>query len=502
MKKYMSLVSLCYLTLPFLIFSLTFLRLYIGIPISFLIVYCLNYCGLKKQWAIFTIGKKQSLIIAALALFLCWISGIGGFYSQTGDYLVKNALLSDLCNHSWPIYIELSEESLEVQKIVGSDNVAFVYYLFFYLPAALVGKVFGLLVAKVAFLLWSSFGLFLVLCHVVNYVSERKPTCRVQFLLILLLFLSFGGLDILGELRNVTFHTLKDIFIQYPLFSFCETWCMPFFRLWGGNVHDLAFVFNQCIPAWLITMLILDRKDNCTMFFVYSMSLLYTPWAAIGLFPIVVYLWFVDRKGEKLLSASYFKQTLNVSNIVFPLVLLFIVGSYYTSNEQSVGTKGWFFDFMSIGDFCIYYPLFLLVEIGVYVALLRKQIFRIPILKISFMVLLALPFYHITPGNDLLMRASIPALFIFFVYWTKFAIENFSEKKILICAIMVITSFSAIQQTLVPIWNLTKEHKIHIVDPIGSFYYIETPSEAYMCDFQFFAHQYEGKFFFKYLARK
>lgn len=495
------LLGLSYLSLPFLIFAFSFLKLYLGIPLGIFLVYCI-YKAAKESEELYQLRltQNQCVVLAILSLALCYLSGIGAFYSQTGDYLVKNALLRDLCNTSWPMYIDLEKEPLAVQNIIGHDKVAFVYYLFFYLPAALVGKCFGLLAARLTFLLWSSLGLYLVLLYTVSYVSKGEKIDRKTLFLMMALFLCFGGLDALGAIRKLHEFSVKEILIQWPIFSFCETWCLPFFRLWGGNIHDLAFVFNQCIPAWLLTVLILRRDNNKSMFLVYSFSLLYTPWAAIGLFPIVIYLWLLDA-NKKWYSWRYIKETLNVRNVVFPLLLLFVVGSYYTSNSQSVGTKGWFFEFMSIGQFLVYYPLFLLVEIGLYAVLLREQIKYIPILQVSFMVLLALPFYHITPGNDLLMRASIPALFVIYVYWSKWAIDNFVSRKFLIVAVMLVTSVSAIQQTLVPMHLIAKEHKLHIVDPIGSFYHIQTPSEAYMCDFQFFAHDYKQKFFFKYLAK-
>ena len=194
-------------------------------------------------------------------------------------------------------------------------------------------------------------------------------------------------------------------------------------------------------------------------------------------------------------------ESLSIHNIIFPLVLLVVVASYYGANSASTGTKGWFFEFITIREFCIYYPLFLLIEIGVYVWFLRNIIKSSPILQISILVLLALPFYLITPFNDFLMRGSIPALYVICVYWTVYVIENFHRQKKLLVCILFLTSFSATHTYTQAFCLLVKERKIYIKDPIVSFYAMEDKEYADMCDFQFFTHNYKETFFFKYLAK-
>ncbi len=500
-RKILSCISLGYLMLPLLIFFIGFVKLSIALPLLVLSLYSFYKAIDKNKSSCTFLSSKMLGVLFVVSILASWLSGIGAFFCQTGDFLVKNALLRDLCNHNWPLYIDLSKEPIGVQEIIGSEKVAFVYYLFFYLPAAACGKVGGELMARIVFLLWSALGIFLVLVNTVEFALLKSGVSSKNVLLVLTVLFAFGGLDIIGYLPHVNFSSLYSVFFQFPITSFVETWCMPYFRLWGGNIHDLAFVFNQCIPTWLITILILSRSDNKTIFFIYSFTLLYSPWATIGLFPIVLYLWVRGSHEKKFLSKFEFIETWSIQNILFPLCVLVIVASYYGANTASTGTRGWFFDFMTIGEFLIFYPLFLLVEIGIYIWFLRKDIVSKPILQVSLLVLLALPFYHITPGNDLLMRASIPALYVICVYWAIYVVGNFHRQKYLMVTILFFTSFSSTHTYTEAFSKLVQEKKIHIEDPIGSFFAIDTKQYADMCDFQFFSHDYSNTFFFKYIAK-
>ena len=227
-------VSLCYLMLPLIIFFIGFIRLQYALPLTAISLYSLYRVQRTEGSFCLRLDKKQLAMILVLSVMAGWLAGIGGFFSQTWDFAVKNPLLRDLCNHSWPLYIDLSKEPQEIQDIIGSDKVAFVYYLFFYLPAAACGKIGGEFVARIVFLLWSALGIFLVLVNTIEYVLRDRETSLRNVILSLFVFFCFGGLDIIGELRRVDFASAHSVFFQYPITSFVDTWCAPYFTLWGG----------------------------------------------------------------------------------------------------------------------------------------------------------------------------------------------------------------------------------------------------------------------------
>ena len=283
--------------LPLIIFFIGFIRLQYALPLTAISLYSLYRVQRTEGSFCLRLDKKQLAIILVLSVMASWLAGIGGFFSQDKDFLVKNPLLRDLCNNGWPLYIDLSKEPQGIQNIIGSDKVAFVYYLFFYLPAAACGKIGGEFVARIVFLLWSALGIFLVLVNTIEYVLRDRETSLKNVILSLVVIFCFGGLDVVGYLRYVNFASAYAVFFQYPIICPVEDWCCPYFILFGSNIRYIACAFNQCIPVWLITIMILSKSNLKSVFFIYSFTLLYSPWATLGMFPIAIYVWL--RGGVK-----------------------------------------------------------------------------------------------------------------------------------------------------------------------------------------------------------
>ena len=76
--------------------------------------------------------------------------GVGGFAPQATDWIKHNAVLSDCVRQPWPVVL-----------MDRADRWPLVYYLAWYLPAALVGKVAGYAAAQVALWVWTSLGVML-----------------------------------------------------------------------------------------------------------------------------------------------------------------------------------------------------------------------------------------------------------------------------------------------------------------------------------------------------
>jgi hypothetical protein len=94
------------------------------------------------------------------------------------------------------------------------------------------------------------------------------------------------------------------------------------------------------------------------------------------------------------------------------LALAALVARYVTMDTQSIAS-GWTIDtFPNALTFWFYYGSFCLLEFGLFALVLwRLRAFDLP-LVIAVAILALLPFYHFGPGNDLVMRCSIPALAI------------------------------------------------------------------------------------------
>lgn len=493
-------LCLLYLVLPLFIFLFGFLR----IQYAFICIIILLY-GLKKLITefgpieIFRVRPYIHLVFFLFAGLICLHTGIGDFWSQRGDSVMKHTILTDLCVRDLPLIFDLSKAPIQTQEAIGSDKVAFVYYLFYYLPSGMIGHIFGLRTARLSLLFWSTFGLYLVLLSLFCTVSKDLKSLRKAFFLITL-FLCFGGFDILGDIiMHFSRGNIPDTWIYDLFFHYAEYYCQPFV-MYSGNITHLDLVINQCIPCWLVAILIIRLKSLKYLVFLFSFILLYSPWATIGSFPIILGMYLI-----KLIENKTIKEYISFTNLLCPLLILLVVGSYYLSNSNSTTEYGFIWNFYSWTELLPKYFLFILIEIGIYLFFfLRFHFLKDSLLKISIIVLILIPFYKISPVNDFIMRGSIVGLFIVFVYWTKLVLSLISKKQ-MICLITVVLLFSGwggFQNIIIKDVPIFETHKLDRQTWFNSFETIGNVNHAVLCDRQFFAHDYRDKFFWKYLSKK
>src|SRR5690606_37428291 len=241
-------------------------------------------------------------------------SGVGSYTYQNDDHLYRNAIFRDMVVKDWPVLYKI--EGFEGHPLNGKTTMM-TYYLGFFLPAALFGKVFGLEAGRLFLYLWTILGIVLVLFQTAKYLN------RFSFK-VLLIFFAWGTLFFIGGL------------IKYPLDKFGEEG----YYLWAGirlyansNMGSLYWIFNQAIPGWLIMLLIFNKASTKNMFFLYSLCLFLSPFCFAGFFPFILYFIFSDWKkntGFKDLVMKY----VSFQNIAGALVVL-MVSYLYLSNNTS-----------------------------------------------------------------------------------------------------------------------------------------------------------------------
>ena len=460
----------------------------------------LFYAGLStwKQYAnredYGRLSCLQIILLIVSAIFVCLVGGISGYFSQSYDWITKNPLLNDLTLSPWPLILDLSEATDDVQCLCGDDKVAFIYYLFNYLPAAWIGKMFGsLMVARLTLFLWSAYGLTLVEYWLFYTVSQKVKLSTKKIIYILAVFILWGGLDIIGQGIKVLLSDHQNI----SFFSWLDHWSLPYF-MYHANFSSLYWCFNQCIPLWLIVLLILHFRDARSIIYFFSFSLLYSPWGAMGLLPIVVVFIMTEIRKK---GSSAIREIVYFPNVVYPVLMSLVVGAYYLSNTTPISEKGFFWEFWPEEDFLIVYIVFILIELGIYVYLLRREIRDDKILLSAFIVLSAIPLYKMNYANDFVLRASIPALFIVCVKWIQWRCTHFKEHRIAILCVFILSSFSAIQQ----IYHNTYDTIIHGESKTycenERFSSGDNVKLAILGESQFYAHDYADSLFWKYLAK-
>ncbi|MBC7878115.1 MAG: hypothetical protein H7Y59_13175 [Anaerolineales bacterium] len=385
-------ITYLYLTIPFIIFCVGWLRLPIAIPVVAIIFYVL--WQLLKQYFYnqsFTIYYSRTtfyfLLFTGLWVF---ISGVGGYAFQNWDHHWRNAVLRDLITYDWPVIYSAPERG-PIKMLV--------YYVGYWLPSALVGKAFGFGAANFFLFLWTWLGVFLTALHL--RLKLKASLNKIALLLIL-----FSGMDAIG-----TLFLEGDYPTLWPPIQHLE--------IWAGNLQyssfttQLFWVFNQAVPAWLCCILIME--SNSLLFeiqeqapalhtqifrkiFIWSLCFFFAPLASIGLLPYLLIQFFKGRDIK-----SLFK---NIRLDILLASVVIVISSYlYFSSNAAAQERG--LQTIAMNEFFAFF----LLEGGILWLVLAPSKWRDARWVITGLLLLMIPFIQIGTGRDFVMRASIAPLF-------------------------------------------------------------------------------------------
>lgn len=485
-------VAVVYICLPVIIFFLGWLKPLLAIVCSILlvslaVVLIRELCqqdGDEYTQVITRSNIKFWIAVGAVTLIWVYFSGIGSFTYQNGDYWARNPIFRDLSEQSWPVIFDLSKESEIVQNICGNDKVAFSYYFCWWLPVSLLSKIFRMSsLARNTFLyLWAALGIFEIiylLCRRLKKCSWIIPTVMVFF----------SGLDIVvWSLHNPGgFNWINHI-----------EWWATFFQ-YSSNTTQLYWVFNQSIPIWLVMALVLQFRSSSYIAALGSIAFAYSPWATFGVVPFAVW--------EAVKDKASFRKAINIVNILVPVVMLIVFGTFYFASSGSDGAIGTIFSFHPDEKKRVLanYIVFAFLEFGIYFLIIKSLARKYEYYWITLVELFIFPLIVVRSGI-FIMRGSIPALFLLMYYVMRFLLEETSEKtkgckKVLIVVLCIgaITPLCEINRS-VSTSTATNEF---LQEDVYSFADIKTEDGGRIATTkaQFFIYDYEGTVFFKYLAK-
>jgi len=379
----LALVSLIYLTLPTLIFFVGFFRPAIGIILAALTIIGLVYVFKLRTggWRITSPGRLA--IVIGVALIWTSLGGAGHFFYANADWIVRDVVLRDLVVSDWPpTYGKIGDFLLILRAPVG-----------YYMPAAVLGKAFGVAHADFFLWLWTVLGVALFLALLP--LPTRSPFRLGAALLVVILF---SGMDIIGIVA--TGQPLPS------LTSHIEWWARLF--QYSSNTTLLFWVPNHAIPAWIAAALFCRHWRNRAFPAFAPMMLavlpLWSPFALIGIAPLM------------LLPATLAIRQGTWSQLRIPYLLpavgVLIITTLYLTLDVSHIPSGWMLP--QVGSptaFIIIYTVFIAVEFLVLVLVLWRLQPNSPLLAAA-VILLLLPFWSFGLANDFVMRASISALTI------------------------------------------------------------------------------------------
>lgn len=402
-----------YIILPVFIFLVGWTKAVWAIPFGIITALSFLLCLRDgEQYRPPAVGKKIYLLLFFLALIVI-LCGIGGYVWQHYDHCFRNAIFHALVENEWPVVKPMETETGFRSRILD-------YYLGFWLPAAVVGKVFGMGAGYFFQFLWAVLGLFLIWYHLCRIIGKYS-------LWILAAFVLFGGLDLIGWL-------IVDCG-RYPLmFEGVDLEIWTFSR--GERLAYVSFFnhmrgsFNQIFYAAPITLVLLQEKTNKNLIFLWGCALLCCTIPFVGMIPFLLYrIW----KNGKPFHTLFSFQNIAGGGVVGLISFLYIIGN------ESRGNWPWihFTSLQSAGIFL----LFVLVEVGVFLFLVYRSNRGI-LFWITATVLLLLPFVSVTNDGmpDFCMRASLPAFLVLFIMYVKTWME---AKNLWVLSIVFLLSTAA-----------------------------------------------------------
>lgn len=415
-------LSLCWLGIPLLIFSVSWLRWYWAITLTLILIFALYSTSQSDNNTQYKWNRSRNEFAWGAIIILGWVyfSGAGGYGFQTADYVMHNGRLEDLINYSWPVFYQ--RDLVSGRADVFLDRNLLVTYSGYYLPAALIGKIFDLRCAFEFMHFWTLFGCWLAYRWCLEFVSVKST------LLVALVFVMFGGWDIAGPL-------LSWIEISSQIAASDKAGLLAIMIKPDGSPDWLDFGLNsivnpdyffgnfvsitasffwaphQSIAGWVAVALLLaawKNKNTRQVAFVFSLLAIWSPLIMIGL--IFFPLWMFFQNG-----IINFRNFFSFENIVAGGLIVLVVGSYYFSASADSNPMSFVFSYSGAK---IFLPLLLFHFIGwgVYAAAIYPQIVKMDqYLKDSFYVIcitfLSLSLFRYGTYNDLMIRSSAPLMF-------------------------------------------------------------------------------------------
>ena len=270
-----------YFLFPIFLLVINWFQIYISIPCVILIIYiyykfiCSKTILTEEEYKnIFNLKKWIFLIILVIVFSL--LSGSGGFFYQNWDYNARNAVLNDLINFKWPVTYNYNSVD---SKILGFDTGILSYYFTYWLPAAGIGKLLGIEAANIFLLLWHIFGLLLFFYFLARYLKKIKISY-------FFLFFAFSGMDILGRI-------IINLY-EHKVFSITDFIGIEHIDTFGGYfcfssfVTQVFWVFNQAIPAFIITMVLLNEKNYQNIGILMLFLVPFAPFPSLGLLYLII----------------------------------------------------------------------------------------------------------------------------------------------------------------------------------------------------------------------
>jgi len=427
--------SVVFLFIPYLFFIPGWLNTPTAIVTGGMVIFCLSRIlgkhngpeSIRCDWG----------TLAAFLLIVAYINlaGIGDYGYQSPDHSMHNSRLNDLILHEWPVKY--------------AENKHLVYYVGYFLPAAVIGKLTHYGIANYFLYFWAIMGVTLAFRWLQYLCGWRLSGWLV------LIFMLFGSLDIFNTLFVGYGKNVSPAGVLFPLdigrFEFITGEKIDFFL---GNYlsHTLQLYFSphQVIAGWIGSGLLAYSyfsKQPRQILFIFALLSLWSPFVMLGM-GIIVLIILMD------FARKDWRSVATLENFSGAIICLLFVVFYLGGSAEQNPSFSLFHRLDTAGDYLALLIL-LFAGWGIYAALIWPYIQRQEVHhRVLFGSLLAslvlLPCWIFGSYNDLFCRGSAPLMFLLLAYLLKATMHYWKhQNKWLLLAITVFFlagSLSALQQ--------------------------------------------------------
>lgn len=437
-------LAIGYVSLPLVIFLAGWLEWWAALPL----LACTGY-ALRAIWApVPALGSRFPItrlqLWVAIAAGCAWTvcAGAGHLVYANADWFVRDAVLHDLVTSPWPV----GYGTYDGQETVLRAPIAF------YLPAALIGKLGGLLAADAAMGMWTALGASLFLLQVLSLIPARGKLVLTAVVVVVL----FSGFDILGNLLN----TGPRFVTKWNIAKHLEWWAGGY--QYSSMTTQLFWVPNHALAAWLVIGIMFRNMRfsavDATLPILLAAAALWSPLSAVGLLPFALCTVYGRAFRERRIELFHPRVWLPALLVGGVLVSYLTLDPNRIAKGMSVGTGG----ATGVTLDLLRQAQFFLLEAG-FIGFAILWIRRSYEVVIALLVLALLPLVYLGPGNDIVMRASIPSLAVLAVgaclaLCREEAGENMRRKKLLLGCLLAIGAVTPIQEfaraAILPSWPI------------------------------------------------
>ena len=494
--------TIAYIYIPIVLFLFTWMRLWAALPCTIVWACCAYRMHLKERaFAGDQVFCVDPLIMIISILFFLWIgyfAGWGRWVDQPYDWYKHNAVLSDMVSRSWPVYY----------RSESGEHSMLAYYVAQYMVPALIGKMMhSFRIGEIMVFVWNEIGLLLVFLNVINFMKTRHYLKQ----LLIMIMLPFFQVPL----------WLAEMFLQLKTGLFPDgtgQWfgIMTVLPLqYSSNYTLLRWVFPQTLVIWLIVLLFLQHRNKIEYYLPLMIpAMMYGTLSFIGIIPLALGQAVAELVKSKNFK-SWIKSIFSLENLLFFLTMggvffLYFYGNIFGEKTDSVG----FMIMPFQKDTYIFYVIFVMINVLPYAIVLWSDRKRDVIFYVVVLLLLILPLIKMGFYNDLMMRASIPSLFVLMLFSLSYLFEHIQDQAAkltvrrklavtLLCAVMLFGMYYPFREFS----SSVQSEDYHALGAWHNWEGLEQFADRSRVDitadirYNYFAYDIDDNLFYKYLAR-